>query len=82
MEYNSNIYTSDEKITSTPPPRNTTTLRHKNGPEPYQGPRLTPPPRLLLYKEGTLTTPSPNVKEAIIGFTSGDAAAQGLNALE
>ncbi len=25
------------------PSRNTTALRHTNGPEPYQGPRLTPP---------------------------------------
>ncbi len=82
VEYNSNIYTSDEKITSTPPPRNTTTLRHKNGPEPHQGPRLALPPELLLYKEGTLTKPSPHVKEAILGFTPGDAAAQGLDALE
>jgi hypothetical protein len=47
------------------PPRNTTALRHKNSPVPHQGPRHTPPPGLL-YKAGTLTTPSPHVKVAII----------------
>ena len=60
-----------------PPPGNTTALLHKNGIEPHQGPRLTHTPGLL-YKEGTLTTPSPHVKEAIIGFTPGDAAVEWL----
>jgi hypothetical protein len=49
-----------------------------NGLEPHQDPRLTPSPGLILYKEGTLTTPSTHVKEAIIVFTPGDAAVEWL----
>ena len=32
----------------------------------------------LIYNQGTLTTPSPDVREAITGFTPGDTAALGL----
>ena len=36
------------------------------------------PPPGLFYKEWTLITPSPEVREARMGFTSGDTIAQGL----
>jgi hypothetical protein len=42
-EYISNRYTPHmRRSPKPPPPRNTTTLRHKNSPEPHQDPRLTP----------------------------------------
>ncbi len=52
------------------PSCNTNALRHKNDPKPYQANGSHPPPGLH-YKEGTLVTPSPDVRDTIIGFTPG-----------
>jgi hypothetical protein len=60
------------------PLSNTSALRHNNGSKFHRGPRLTPPLGPL-YKERTLITPSPDVREALMGFTPGDTVAQGLN---
>ena len=60
------------------PFRNTTALWHKNGPEPYQGARLTPPAVTSLQGRDPYNN-IPDVKKAIIGFTPGrHTAAQGL----
>jgi hypothetical protein len=60
-----------------PPPTVLPRFGTKSNPNPAAGHGAHPSPGLL-YREGTITTPSPEVRETLMGFTAGDTAAQGL----
>jgi hypothetical protein len=66
-----------QEKTATPHPATLPRFGTRTAPKCTKAHGSRPPPELL-YKEETLTTPSPDVREAITGFTSGDTAAQGM----